>query len=130
MRKKRLLVVAPGLPEFDRNAGSRRLYSWLRILAIEYDIAFYMLQRRISADSNRYAQALRELGVKIHAPRKPCWSCWPGRSIMACYSSSFTRPSACSRICDSCAQTCRWSCPVRTSTTFESLARPSMPIIR
>ncbi len=90
MRKKRLLVVAPGLPEFDRNAGSRRLYSWLRILAIEYDIAFYMLQRRISADSNRYAQALRELGVKIH----------------------------------------RWSCPVRTSTTFESLARPSMPIIR
>jgi len=60
MRKKRLLVVAPGLPEFDRNAGSRRLYSWLRILAIEYDVAFYMLQRRISAGSNRYAQALRE----------------------------------------------------------------------
>jgi len=70
MRKKRLLVVAPGLPEFDRDAGSRRLYSWLRILATEYDIAFYMLQRRISADSNRYAQALRELGVKIHAPQE------------------------------------------------------------
>ena len=69
MRKKRLLVLAPGLPEFDRNAGSRRLYSWLRILAIEYDIAFYVLQRR-SADSNRYAQALRELGVKIHAPQQ------------------------------------------------------------
>ena len=70
MRKKRLLVVAPGLPEFDRNAGSRRLYSWLRILAAEYDIAFYMLHRRIGGDSKRYGQALRELGVKIHAPQK------------------------------------------------------------
>ena len=53
MPKKKLLVVAPGLPEFDRNAGSRRLYSWLRILAAEYDIAFYMLQRRIRGDSTR-----------------------------------------------------------------------------
>ena len=33
MPKKTLLVVAPGLPDFDRHAGSRRLYSWLRILA-------------------------------------------------------------------------------------------------
>jgi glycosyltransferase involved in cell wall biosynthesis len=70
MRKKRLLVVAPGLPEFDRNAGSRRLYSWLRILATEYDIAFYMLHRRIGGDSKRYAQALTALGVKIHAPQE------------------------------------------------------------
>ena len=70
MRKKRLLVVAPGLPEFDRNAGSRRLYSWLRILATEYDIAFHVLHRRIGGDSKRYGQALRELGVKIHAPQK------------------------------------------------------------
>ena len=70
MSKKRLLVVAPALPEFDRNAGSRRLYSWLRILATEYDIAFYMLHRRIGGDSKRYGQALRELGVKIHAPQK------------------------------------------------------------
>src|SRR5882724_2909235 len=67
MPKKKLLVVAPGLPEFDRNAGARRLYSWLRILAAEYDIAFYMLQRHISADSKRYAQALRALGATIHA---------------------------------------------------------------
>jgi|SRR5882724_5559562 len=70
MRKRRLLVVAPGLPEFDRNAGSRRLYSWLRILATEYDIAFYMLHRRIGGDSKRYAQALTALGVKIHAPQE------------------------------------------------------------
>lgn len=70
MPKKKLLVVAPGLPEFDRNAGSRRLYSWLRILVSEYDIAFYMLQRRIRGDSKRYAQALRALGAKIHTPEE------------------------------------------------------------
>ncbi|HEV8533241.1 MAG TPA: glycosyltransferase family 4 protein [Methylomirabilota bacterium] len=67
MTKKTLLVVAPSLPDFDRHAGSRRLYSWLRILAAEYNVSFYTLQRRIDKDSRRYADALRELGVEIHA---------------------------------------------------------------
>jgi O-antigen biosynthesis protein len=65
MAKKTLLVVAPGLPEFDRHAGSRRLYSWLRILATEYHVALHVLQIRINGDSKRYAEALRALGVEI-----------------------------------------------------------------
>jgi len=70
MPKKTLLVVAPGLPDFDRHAGSWRLYSWLRILATEYDIAFHMLQGRIDGESKRYAEALRTLGVTVYpAPR-------------------------------------------------------------
>lgn len=70
MPKKTLLVVAPGLPDFDRHAGSRRLYAWLQILATEYDIAFHMLRRRSDGDSKRYAEALRALGVKIHPAQK------------------------------------------------------------
>ena len=70
MPKKTLLVAAPALPDFDRHAGSRRLYSWLRILVTEYDIAFYTLQSRIDMDSKRYAQALRELGVEIHPAQR------------------------------------------------------------
>ena len=54
-----------GLPEFDRHAGSRRLYSWLRILATEYHVALHVLQTRIKGDSKRYAEALRALGVEI-----------------------------------------------------------------
>lgn len=65
MAKKTLLVVAPGLPEFDRHAGSRRLYSWLRILATEYHVALHVLQTRINGDSKRYTEALRALGVEI-----------------------------------------------------------------
>jgi len=70
MPKKTLLVVAPRLPDFDRHAGSRRLYSWLRILAAEYNIAFHMLQGRIDNDAKRYADALRELGVEIHPAQR------------------------------------------------------------
>ncbi len=66
MPKKTLLVVAPGLPDFDRHAGSRRLYSWLRILATEYDVAFHILQSRIVGESRRYAEALRVLGIEIY----------------------------------------------------------------
>jgi glycosyltransferase involved in cell wall biosynthesis len=66
MPEKTLLVVAPGLPDFDRHAGSRRLYSWLGILATEYDIAFLTLQSGIDGDSKRYAEVLRALGVEIH----------------------------------------------------------------
>src|SRR4029450_3567868 len=71
MAKKTLLVVAPGLPEFDRHAGSRRLYSWLRILATEYHVALHVLQTRINADSKRYAEALRALGVEIFPAGDP-----------------------------------------------------------
>ena len=66
MPRKTLLVVAPGLPDFDRQAGSRRLYSWLPILATEYDIPFHMLQGRVDGESDRYAQALLALGVTVH----------------------------------------------------------------
>jgi glycosyltransferase involved in cell wall biosynthesis len=66
MPKKTLLVVAPGLPEFDRHAGSRRLYSWLQILATDYNVAFHVRQRRIPGESRRYAEALRSLGIEIY----------------------------------------------------------------
>lgn len=70
MPRKTLLVIAPGLPAFDRHAGSRRLYSWLGILAAEYDIALYVLEPRMGGDSRRYAQAVRALGITIHSPQE------------------------------------------------------------
>jgi glycosyltransferase involved in cell wall biosynthesis len=77
--RKTLLVVAPGLPDFDRNAGSRRLYSWLRILVTEYDIIFHTLQSRTDGDSKRYAEALRELGVEIHPGQRTALAHLAGR---------------------------------------------------
>ena len=65
MHRRTLLVVAPGPPDFDRHAGSRRLYAWLQILSAEYEIAFYMLRPRFDAEAHRYAQALRALGIRI-----------------------------------------------------------------
>ena len=129
MAKKTLLVVAPGLPEFDRHAGSRRLYSWLRILATEYHVALHVLQTRINEDSKRYAEALRALGVEIFPAGTRRWPVWPGASITACSSSSFTPRNACSRLCGSCGRICPWPSPPRIFTTFESRAPPSMPII-
>ena len=79
MRKKTLLVVAPALPDFDRHAGSRRLYSWLRILATEYDITFHSLQSRIDGDWKRYAEALRDLGVEIHPAQRTALAPLAGR---------------------------------------------------
>jgi glycosyltransferase involved in cell wall biosynthesis len=67
MTKKTLLIVAPKPPDFDRHAGSRRLYSWLRILAAEYNVILHALHRLVDRDSKRYADALRELGVETHA---------------------------------------------------------------
>lgn len=66
MSRKKLLVVAPGPPDFDRHAGSRRLYAWLQILVADYEIAFYMLQRRMGAEQHRYVQALRAMGIRTH----------------------------------------------------------------
>ena len=60
---RRLLVVAPWIPEFDRHAGALRFFCMLRILSREYRV---ILLGRVRDDGARYVAALESIGVQVH----------------------------------------------------------------
>ena len=63
MRRKHLLVIDRGVPTFDQDSGSLRMYSILALLAVlNYHVIFF------PADQNprkSYTDALKKLGIQV-----------------------------------------------------------------
>jgi O-antigen biosynthesis protein len=63
---KSVLVVAPYAPDFDRQSGSLRFFSILRILRQRYHVVFMRDTAPPGAAEDRYVESLRALGVDVH----------------------------------------------------------------
>lgn len=62
---RRALVCAPLLPEFDREAGSRRIFDLVTILRDEgWAVSFFA--QGSTPEQERYGRALRRLGVSVY----------------------------------------------------------------
>jgi glycosyltransferase involved in cell wall biosynthesis len=67
MRKPRALVVAPRLPEFDRESGLLRVWDLIDMLQRRgWEVTFGCL--RTPTDRERYVRELEQRGVETHAP--------------------------------------------------------------
>ena len=67
MAARRALVVAPRLPEFDRESGLLRVYDLVDMLQRRgWEVSFACLQRPIHPE--RYTRELAQRGVETHAP--------------------------------------------------------------
>jgi len=62
-KKKKILVLAPNFPMFDRNSGDLRLYKILEILSKEFEITYCVRDRY--ADSDKYRDKLEKLNIII-----------------------------------------------------------------
>lgn len=63
MRKRRAVVLAPLMPEFDRESGSRRVFQLIELLLAEgWEISFVARNPR----GDRYARLLRQRGVAVY----------------------------------------------------------------
>ena len=66
MATRRALVVAPRLPEFDRESGLLRVYRLVDMLQRRgWEVSFGNLQRPLD---ERYTHELEQRGVETHAP--------------------------------------------------------------
>jgi Glycosyl transferases group 1 len=67
MSARRALVIAPRLPEFDRESGLLRVSDVIdMLLRRDWEVTFGCL--RTPTDPERYARALEQRGVETHAP--------------------------------------------------------------
>ena len=100
MKPGRALVIAPRLPEFDRESGLLRVSHMIDMLRRRgWEVTFGCL--RTPTDPERYARDLEQRGVEVHAPlesstRSATWTDSTSRS-----SPSGTSPSA---FCPSCVR--------------------------
>jgi glycosyltransferase involved in cell wall biosynthesis len=62
---KRVLVVDPFLPAYDRSSGSRRLFEMLKLLVARGDAVTYIA--RDGRNGKRYVAELQQLGIEVHA---------------------------------------------------------------
>jgi O-antigen biosynthesis protein len=79
-RRKRLLLVAPALPMWDRLSGDRRLTEILKALATMLDVELLVLGRR-PPDAARYEADLRAAGVRRVS--YGMWRCLSGMVLQA-----------------------------------------------
>ena len=63
---KSVLVMAPYAPDFDRQSGSLRFYSILRILRQRYRVVFVRETAPPGTTEDRYVESLRALGIEVH----------------------------------------------------------------
>jgi glycosyltransferase involved in cell wall biosynthesis len=61
-----LLVVAPYVPDFDRQSGSFRFHQVLQMLAQRYRVAFLGVLELEGHPAERYVEALKNLGIEVY----------------------------------------------------------------
>jgi glycosyltransferase involved in cell wall biosynthesis len=69
---KRVLVCAPGMPEFDREGGSRRIFHLLEFLQ-EDGLAVSYLARN-GGNNRYYPDILRQRGIATYAGQESMWA--------------------------------------------------------
>jgi hypothetical protein len=63
MKKRRAVVLAPLMPEFDRESGSRRIFQLIELLLHDgWQVSFVAENPR----GDRYARLLRQRGVAVY----------------------------------------------------------------
>lgn len=70
--KMNLLIISRFVPEFDRGSGELRFLSIIRLLSRRYNITYLSRERHQGyrkGRSDKYVDALRELGVTVHVAR-------------------------------------------------------------
>src|SRR5512133_1808282 len=78
MNARRALVIAPRLPEFDRESGLLRVSHLIDMLLRRgWEVTFGCL--RTPTDPERYARELGQRGVEVHAPLEGLDSILDGR---------------------------------------------------
>lgn len=65
--KERILIIAPSVPLFDRNAGELRLFDIVEILAKSWDVLFFTnrIKQGKTLKEERYINMLGEFGVSV-----------------------------------------------------------------
>src|SRR5437016_10965943 len=69
MDKRRVLVCAPRMPEFDREGGSRRVFHFLEFFQrAGWNVTFVADN---GESGERYAQVLHQMGIPVYAFYRP-----------------------------------------------------------